>query len=388
MVARLGARYRPPLSMRRPGGHTLECWATWGTGLRAVALIIAALSLCATAAGAQDSGPRVSLVVLHDASAISCVESRELRDQVAARLGRDPFVEGAADQQVVVRFSSVRRRFSADVIVSGGGGEIEGERTLSDRDCGDLVEATALLLSLLFEPDDAPAPSTVETTESRAESATALEQVPGGSQQVPTPTAAPVTDAAIEVPVAAEPPTDGDPVEASSVADVVPAAHLRLFALASAGVLFGWVPGSTFALRVGVGVGEGAWSVRIEGRTGLDSVARDERGVGAQMSWSGASLSGCGHLDLLALCGHAVLARSAGVGLGVDAPRRDEALVVGVGASVAVGWAPWPWLRLELEAELDVPVLTPVAEVNGAHVWQATPVAALLTGGAALGFEP
>lgn len=334
----------------------------------------AAVGGAASSALAQEDGPAplragaVSLVVVRDATASECPDEVELRHQVEARMGAEVFApDGPA--RVLVRLSQRRGVHHGTVSILDGD-RLVGERTVEDRDCGEVVEATAVLLALLIVPParaEAPAPS-------------------GGGPDAAS-TAPPIEPA---------PPSETPPVESAHVVeegrrDGADASEpFRFVALAGAGVLLGWLPDASFLLRAGIGVGQRSWSVRVEARAALDDELSAQVGpaeVTAVISWAGGAVSGCGHLDVLALCGHVVLARSAARGVMVEAARSDEALVLGLGASAGVGWSPWPWLRLEAEAELDVPVLVPEARVGGAPVWRATPVAGMGSLGASISIE-
>jgi hypothetical protein len=261
---------------------------------------------------------------------------------------------------------SQRRGVHEGTISIPEGDRLVGERRVQDRDCGEVVEATAVLLSLLIAPAvrDQAAPS--DAAEVRPEESS----TPGEGAASTT-----VLEAAPSEP---------------TVAPIAVSEPFRFVIVAGAGVLLGWTPDASFLLRAGLGFGQRAWSVRVEARGALDGELRAQVSgsqVTAATSWIGGAVTGCGHLDVLTLCGHVVLARSAARGVRIDAPRLDEALVLGLGASAGVGWSPWPWLRLEVEAELDVPLLVPEVRVGGSPVWRATPVAGLASVGATLSLE-
>jgi hypothetical protein len=330
---------------------------------------------------AQPSAPEddeLALVVLRDADASECPDDQDLRDQVSTRVGRDPF-DASASTQVLVRFSRTRRGFRAAVTI-GREGAVEGERTLDHRDCGELVESTALLMSLLVAATPGPPASTPPEIPAR-------DQAPDAAAQVlPEEPAAPATPAppATLAPTVPPGPAPQDDEVAEGEPDEV-ADPLRVEGRAAVGILLGWLPGSSFLVRGGVGLAQRGWSARLEARGALDSTESSPVGT-ASVSWAGGVITGCGHLDVLALCGHVVLARSAGSGSGVDHPRTDEVFALGLGGSAGLSWAPWPWLRLEAEAELDVPVLVPEAQLAGERVWQASPVAGALSAGVVLGW--
>jgi hypothetical protein len=332
--------------------------------------VLVLASAFAGRAASQDDGAAplragaVSLVVVREATASECPEEQELRHQVETRMGGEVFVP-VGPARIVVRLSQ-RRGVHRGTVSILDGDRVVGERSLEDRDCGEVVEAAAVLLSLLIAPPlreevSAPAGS-------------------GGESRRD------VTD-----PVSWDEPSPPAPLAELGPADTEEASEpLRFVVLAGAGVLLGWLPDASLLLRAGIGVGQRSWSARVEARAALDDTLAVQVGTSeatAVISWAGGASSGCGHLDVLTICGHVVLARSAARGVMVDAPRSDEALVLGLGASAGVGWSPWPWLRLEAEAELDVPLLVPEARVGGAPVWRATPVAGMGSLGATISIE-
>jgi hypothetical protein len=316
----------------------------------------------------------VSLIVVRGPSATGCPSEEELRGWVEARAGRSVFAPDAATR-VVVRLDARRGVHRAEVSVVRDG-EVLGERSLRDRACGEVVESIAVLLSVLVAPR-APEP------EPDAPGA----PVAGGSDDD-----AEVRDDAAPAPEATAVPEPAPAPEATAVPETTPtletlaapAAPLAVHLGASLGALVGWTPAPTLLVRAGVGIGQRDWSLRAEGRVALDApLASPLDGAGGAVAWAGGALVACGHLEVLALCGHGLVARSAAALPGSNA----EALVAGVGASAGLSWAPWPWLRLTADAALEVPVVRPEARVGGAVIWRAEPIAGAFTAGVSAWFE-
>jgi len=342
-------------------------------GLLGALGLLALLSAGPAAAQASEaalalSPGAVSLIVVRGPAATGCPSEDELRGWVEARAGRSVFVPDAPTR-VVVRLDARRGVHLAEVSVVREG-EVLGERSLRDRACGEVVESIAVLLSVLVgprapEPEDAPVEEPPADDPPRAP-----EQAPTEEPAAPAPEALP----------AAEPPAAPVP-EALALPRPEP---VGVHVAASLGVLLGWTPAPTLLVRAGVGIGQRAWSLRAEARFALDTpLASPLEGAAGSVAWGGGALLACGHVEVLTLCGHGLVARSAATLPG----SRAEALVAGVGASAGLSWAPWPWLRLTADAALDVPVLVPEARVGGAEIWRAEPVAGAFTAGAAAWFE-
>lgn len=377
--------------MKRPRtttrSHGAVAVARWALSIAGVALAWIACPVAAEEAGVTRPDS-VSLLVIREPGTSACPDESELRQQVEARAGRDLF-SAEASSHVIVRVSFRRGVHRASLTILDGE-ELVGERMVEDRDCGEVVESTAVLLAMLFAPATPTAPPVSEEPSSDVPEDEAATTV------APDPVVAESADAGEAVDAADSSESNEALRAGGGEAAVSEPTHetqtdpLRVSITAAAGVIFGWLPDATLVGRGAIGVGQRSWSVRLEGRAALDTMASgtiDGTPASATVSWAGGAVVGCGHVDVLALCGHVVLARSAGRGVNVELPHADEALVLGLGASAGVGWQPWPWLRLEAEAELDVPVLVPEARVDGIALWRATPVAGMGTVGASIVIE-
>jgi len=227
-----------------------------------------AISLVASPAFAQappTASPVYSLAWVRGEGAETCPSARALSAEVERRVGR-PVFEPAAERTFEVEVTRFGEKYRSDVFVRGPHGEILGRRTLKSDEpgCAALVNATALALALVIDPEAASRPPLPR-------SAAAFEPPP------PPP------------PVASPPPSVPSPPPASppprpAAAPVPPPASRGIAELSLRGSLqLGLVPASA----PGVGL---AFSARPSGRWGFS--------VQADYSPSRNASRGAGSLDV------------------------------------------------------------------------------------------
>lgn len=92
------------------------------------------------------------VVLRYDRGVESCPDEHALKAMVRASLGRDPFGDEAV-RSIEAWISSIEGGLEARIVVREGG-EVTGERTLSDPDpgCEELARAVALAISVAIDP--------------------------------------------------------------------------------------------------------------------------------------------------------------------------------------------------------------------------------------------
>lgn len=317
-----------------------------------------ASALCVERAAAQPSG-----VLAYERADPSCPDEDWLRTEVMNRLGADPFA-GSPGVVVEVRVEATARGRRARLRLRERDGRVLGERELTSReaDCralgSTLALAVAVALDELGDADRAPSPEPAAPTPSAT------------SQDRDDPARAGGSGASDERPAldGAGSPDVVDP-GSSPAAGASVRARLGL----GLGVSFGPHPDAA-ALAVGsVGLRFDAFSVELELRAASETGARNDAGVGVTTSSAGALLP-CAHVAWLALCGVVGVGHLRAEGRGVDAPAVAEVWSPFLGGAARLEWALEPWLLARLTAEVDVPLVQPRLELDGATLWSAPPV--------------
>jgi hypothetical protein len=124
---------------------------------RHAALVFAVAAAVFTGKTALAS-PSAKLVYVRGAGAETCPGESELRKAVAVRIGYDPFFP-VAQKTVVAQVQRVPKGYRGKVQIVGDDGNVRGERELSTtgEDCGELVGALALAVSIALDDlDEAP----------------------------------------------------------------------------------------------------------------------------------------------------------------------------------------------------------------------------------------
>ncbi|AKF04633.1 hypothetical protein [Sandaracinus amylolyticus] len=329
----------------------------------AVAGLALLLALAPILVLAQHDAPVATLRVERADDAGACLDEESLRELVAARLGRDPFVD-EAPLSITVRIERARRGYVARVDTASEGGEPGRRELTSERDdCRDLGDALALALSLTVDPASLLRPPPRPEANPEAIADAGVVEAPDAGP--------PIADAGVDAapPVA---PDAGPPPDAANAQDEGdgPALLLTATLLASYGI----APGVSAGLVLGAGVHVDAFSVALELRGELPTVESSVRGAPYV-----ASVVPCGHLDIVGLCGIV----SAGVfwGEGVDVPsaRSGFAPYVALGARALVAVPLGAELALRLHGELTVPVVGATLQLGGTRAWE-TPAVGLALG--------
>jgi hypothetical protein len=203
---------------------------------------------------------------------LSCPDESVLRAGVAQRLGYDPFV-AYAKTTVVAELFRDGSKLRARAYIVDDNGERRGSRELASEtdDCGQLVSALALAISIALDPMTMNLPSP-----------------PAGDAPVPT---SPAPDTALSRDASAERP--GSPSD--SVVDVGPSvpprqatAAPRWTAHVEAGTFLssGWLPATSAGIRAGFRVAPSfPWSFGLEGEAQLPATQAAASGPGHAAAW-------------------------------------------------------------------------------------------------------
>jgi hypothetical protein len=122
----------------------------------------ATLALAAAPALAQEPAPasaRYALSWVRAEGAEQCPPARVLTAEVERRLGRKVF-DADAERAFEVEVTRFGAKYRSDVFVRGENGQALGHRTLQSDEpgCGALVDATALAIALVIDPEAATRP--------------------------------------------------------------------------------------------------------------------------------------------------------------------------------------------------------------------------------------
>jgi len=314
-----------------------------------------------------------------------CPDEAALREAIAARIGRDPFV--AADDAgpapgpsrgrplVHVTLERVGPRVLAHVAMQSAAGTVVSRRELSEQAarCDELVLALAVSLGITFDvsPDDAaidepaalgsgtPAGSVVMMSLQNLEAPVASQgDAAGGAPRPPPAEVRTRTVAPASSPAPAQP---------------------RLRVLASGAVQLGAQPEPAAALLAGAGVRFGWISVLADLRFASGVRVESTDGATASTTWAGAALAPCAHVDRWGVCVVAEIARLSGRGSGVAAPREASLWLASAGLSGLGEWWITRSLALHARAELTLPATSVELRLDDRTLWR-TPAWKLMAG--------
>jgi hypothetical protein len=138
-------------------------------------------------------------------------------------------------------------------------------------------------------------------------------------------------------------------------------------------------PETTFEGRLFLALRHQAWSGELGGEIGAPSTYRDPDDQGFDYRLLSFSLSGCGHLDPVALCAQGRATALSVRGVGVDEPESASGVLAQAGARLLLSQAFGP--RFGASLHLDaLATLTPrTVTLNDRGVWT-TPAFVLLAG--------
>lgn len=334
--------------------------ARW-IGRAVLALVVAVTSGPALARAQTRAQVRLSLAVEHAGTA--CIESAELTERVAARLGYLPFGD---DAQSVLRVRERRRGRALDVAVEiqRADGTI-GESSVASRsgDCAALLDALALAISVAIDPTGAIAPPPLPDPVTDEAAHTDAQVTPAEPEAV---TAEPSVEPLAAVASTAEAPVEATPEEAPL--------SLRLGIAARAA--YGTSPDVTGGGLIAIELVREWWSVALELRADVPTERASERGTVRGAPYV-AALVPCARVSVFMGCiGISVGAYFGEASRAPNATHRLTAfgdVFARAGADVDLG-------ALSLRAWVDIGApLTPTQlRIGGQTVWATEPVSAAL----------
>jgi hypothetical protein len=301
------------------------------------------------------------LVYVRAQSAADCPDEPGLVAAVAARLGYDPFSPWG-DQTIVANI--VRRGGElvgrAELIDHDGIAQGTRQVSVAPADCGELVLALSLAISITLDPLYVEPPASTPATPVDA-------APPQPAPPAPLDHAAPVAGRAAnrqpDRPRTAHPkpnPLITWHVGAAAIGAVEAAPHM------------------TFGGRLGVAAQRARWSIGLEAWSTLPATRTAAAGGEVRVSLLAAALAPCFHISHgLSLCGFGSLGSLRAEGRGVDDAHSDQALHAAAGGrglfAVPLG------STFELVANIDVAAALnrPRFQLDGSDVWRPGPVLAL-----------
>lgn len=285
-------------------------------------LCLAALAALTVARHAEAS-PASRLVYARGPGAEECPDEAAFRQEVAARLGYDPFFPWAT-RTVSVEIEAADGRVRARVVVvddkgfERGSQTIDAERGPVASSCVGLVRGVALAVSVSLD----------------AMPSSERENKPEETKPEPPPP-----------PPVVAPPVVAAPVVVDKVVPVrieTPRTHARKprVRLALAPELwlgYGQWPVVTAGVGAVVDLGYGAWSMAFEGRWDAPStVTLDTQGNQAQLERATGSVVACGHVSWLAVCAVGSFGETWASGVGVEGPQSASAFYAAFGGRVGL----------------------------------------------------
>lgn len=257
--------------------------------------------------------PAARLVYLRGVGTETCADEAELRQNVHARLGYDPF-SSYATSTLIAEVRADGAGFAADLKMVDGENIVRGARALSTKGaCVDVTTALALAISIAIDPllltrtgPPPGAPPEERAVELRA----------------------PTTAEPLAEPVVAEEP--------DAVTTPEPERSDREYAIALGPVgSVGAAPAPTVGLALGVEAASRRVFVGLEGRADLDASRQTDAGRVSSHALTGSLLAGL-RFGALHAAGVAMVGRLSAEGTEVAEPRAASALVAGAGLRIGI----------------------------------------------------
>ena len=323
------------------------------------------LALFPARAAADATEVRASLAYEVLPGADACPTERTLREQVALRLGYDPFHE---DAQTHVRVRLAPRRGGLTAVISTEQpGQKPASRTLESdgTECDELLRSVVLTVSLAIDP---------------------LSLTRALTRATPAPTVPPAEPA---VPVAPPPSPPPEPVPAppTVVAPAKPTSPKVPWTFEVSGRVragFGLLPGDgSVGPLVDLRVGKGSWAILAEG--GVDvptgSATNAKTGPGSiQASLTRGGLGACDLPAFLLLCARVDVGELDGTGQG-STTTTSTSLFLGAAVDGGIDVHLVGDVRALLLAELDVPLTRTTLSIKNGPLWESSTLAAFVSAG-------
>ena len=283
-----------------------------------------------------------------------CPDEESFRNQVAARLGYQPFVQGG-EHHVSVTLRAVRDRVHGRAEVLRSGQAKPGVRELDGKTvkCDSLVAALATTVAIAIDPVKSEQPVTV---------------------------AAPL--AASDRPLPPEKPPPSPPPQPHAPPQVPASSHslpVVIFGTAGARAAVGLTPGLAVGGGVGVGLRRGVLSLEVSGQVETTPKAtRANSGDRLEATVFSAMLSPCGHWGSWLAC--------AAVRLGVFQGRAPDVVHPSLGTSLAMALGARGGYILPISSALalrgllsaEFPLVRTSLAIDNVSVWTSPPLSASL----------
>lgn len=309
------------------------------------ALAGCAVGLVASPAFAGDELATAQLTYIANRDAVGrCPDEESFRNQIAARLGYQPFTT-TGRHRVAVSLAAARGRVHGRAEVTRAGRTAPGVRELDDQidNCEALASALATTVAIALDPVRGlgPAPEPV----------------------APPPLPPPLYDDRGPEPLAPPPPEQRAPPQ-----------PIRFFAGAGGVFSLGVAPGPAIGAEAAVGARREAFSLelsaRIETMTGSERVATGDRVEATVLS---GALAPCGELGVFVGCVFGRVGAFQGRAPDVVNPSLGTTVFGAVGLRAGVRFVVWRWISLETLAEAGLPLVRTSLRIGADNAWTAPP---------------
>jgi len=318
----------------------------------------ACVLFAATPAWAEPAGPslvpRPATLRYEVVADQGCPDQTSFENQVAARLGYEPF-QPSAPRDLSVRIEvEPGGALLASISLNEGSTSI-GERTLRAGlgACKSLAAAVATAVSIALDPRSVTGPIPSPT--------------PPNPNPNPNPNPGPSEPAP---PHAPEPPPKrvATPGEATGP-------KLRFAAELSGIASLGVTPGPSLGGLAGLAIRLGIWSVGVEGRLETTPGSRQlDSGDRVSAIAMNAGMVPCLHLGPAFGCVVVNVGAFQGESESVETPTLKSTVTSAVAARIGAGWPVAEPLRLRAHLELGIPLVRTELLIEDAAVWAASPL--------------
>ncbi len=323
--------------------------------------LIACLGICFAPAEARASEREVELRFDRIAGSEICLDEAQLRGEVGARLGYDPFVaESPSRIFVTIAPTEGSDGFSAEIEFDKEGEADSGVRSfeVEDPSCGELAEAVVFAVSVAIDPGRAlsPAPDPVDEAQ----------------PDLPAERAEPVVEPA---PVESAVPDDAD----ADTLTIEPEPHdsrsYSLHGVLGIGVTHGSAPATAGSFLAGLDVLWDQVSLAFRIRTELPRSAPYEGGRIETWSLLG-EVSPCAQFGAYFACGTVAVGVQHATGVELLNSRSTTVPYAAVGGGVGARWYIGESTGLRFDGSVLAPVTKTTIRVGESAAWRASTVSA------------
>ncbi|CAN5846812.1 hypothetical protein BH11MYX4_BH11MYX4_29360 [soil metagenome] len=276
-----------------------------------------------------------------------CPDEESFRNQIAARLGYQPFTTSGR-HRVAVSLAAARGRVHGRAEVTRAGQTTPGVRELDDKidNCEALASALATTVAIALDPVRGLAPA-------------------------PEPVASP--------PLPPPPPHDDrdrgpEPVAPAPPEPRAPPRPIRFFAGAGGVFSLGVAPGTAIGAEAAVGARREAFSLEISAR--IETMTESERlatGDRVEATVLSGALAPCGQLGVFVGCIFGRAGAFQGRAPDVVNPSLGTTVFGAVGLRAGVRFVVWRWISLEALAEAGLPLVRTSLRIGADNAWTAPP---------------